>query len=285
MANLDPRSDNISDKLASLDSEFNTNKSFGLMGVLEGTDRNTTQNLQTRNDGDDLPGDDEGKSDELTPPDWYAPLNTSLQTLKEELKQENRGQLNELASSLMQNMRGTQTEAHDPGVPDEFAPVMGKVDHIAGEMNQLKLQSAYDRAKNSLLNAKLKRKDFDYTDKELDTMWRQNIGNDVGRATAVNWDEYFEVQYASRQTPKLAAENEKLRAEMEKLKSARTSNSVQDLYSVPRSNRTTTPPASSTNAEGFDEDLYQSVSKKFPRGKFLGFNRALADAQRKRLLA
>ena len=273
---IEDRMNGITERLASLDGDFNTNKGFGFQGIMDAQTEKAQADLQIASGQVKEPADKED-----SPPEWFGPLNTSLQKMKED--QSNAiGQLANSIAQLKQDERRTPELVYDQFSP-EVAPVAQKVDNIQGQISNLTLRTEHQRAKQALNDARGRYKDFDYSDEELGKVWQSFVGKDPNRAANTDWDTYFKVQHETRSNPKLTTENQKLREEIERLKSSR--NSVQDLYSVPRSNRQSNTIVKPSDGAEFNEDLYQRAKKKLQRGRFAGFNQALIEEQRKMLTA
>jgi hypothetical protein len=264
---LDNNVSGIAERLAGLDSEFNTNKNFGFMGMVDGEEKKAPEEKEIPSPA--------SKEDKSNPPEWFGPINTSLQTVRGEFQQG----LGNLANEIQQLKVARQdTREMASDVPPEMQPVVQKFNAIDRNVNTLALRQEYQRAKDALRDARGKYKDFTYSDDELNTVWQSHVRNNPDTAASTNWDSYFKTQNIDRAYPKITSENEKLRSELERLKSNR--NSVQDLYAVPRSNRQSTP-TRSTSDDDFDEDLYQRAKRKIQKGSFRGFNRALVNEQRR----
>lgn len=272
-SSIEDRGSTLSDKLASLDSDFNTNKGFGFMGMLNAGEEKAREELEEIKEEKSVKDDG--------PPEWFGPINTSLQQTRTEFQQG----LGRLAGELQQLKQAKEPEVNQEfsDLPDEARPIIQKFDSLEKNLGTLALRQEHTRAKEALRDARGKYKEFGYTDEDFNQVWSQHVRNNPNVAANTDWDNYFRTQHESRINPRLSQENEKLKAEIEKLKSNR--NTVKDLYAVPRSNRQSTPARSSGDNPDFDEELYQRAKSKLQKGKFIGFNRALLEEQRKMALS
>ena len=260
---LESNNDAIQDRLANLGEQFNTNKSFGLMGYLE----NQGQQEPAPPEPVDPPAKEEG------PPEWFEPLNSSLRAISENTSRE----LGNLRSELGQLRQSPQA----PQEPAYVDPIEQRINSMAQDLAQTKVNAGWERARNSLNSARARYgEDFDYKDEDLQATWRQHIGNNQAAAENTNWDLYFKQQYDSRMVPKLTERINKLQSEV-----AKGSNGLMNnLGALPRGNRNGAPaPAAAANSD-FDEDVYRSASKQMGKGQFKGFNRLLVEAQNRKLL-
>lgn len=274
-------------KLASLDGDFNTNPQFGFMGMLEKHEQQEKEANEAfrreRPTKDDAGQTEKGERSvsPSDPPDWLAPINTSVQVLKGEVS-ERLSQLANEISSIKTPPAATAVN-HYEDVPEEVRPVLQRMDAQQRAINEVALRTEHNRAREALRSAKGKYKDFDYNDGQLDQVWQGHVKGDPNRAANINWDLYFDQQYHAQLNPKLTAENKELREKLESLQSNR--NTVQDLQAVPRTNRQSAPVMSTRSVDdaGFNEELYQRAKAKIQKGRFVGFGRALIEEQQKML--
>lgn len=264
---IETQSGSISDKLASLDAEFNPNKEFGMMGVLRAQDEAQRPAIESQA----APViDPETKADE--PPDWAQALESSFRATRNDIDQK----LQTIESRFAQPI--TQM-AQDLG--DDVDPIVARQNQLEAQMSQTRLNTAWERANTALVRAKQKFGDtFDYNEAELQATWRQQVGNNLGVAEGTNWDTYFQQQFDSRQRPRLEAEVAKLRAEAQ----GKTSSVVSNMGAVPRGGRNGAPQIARTNDDGFNEDLYQRASKRMGKHGFRGFNNILSEEQTRQAL-
>lgn len=272
--NLNPQG-NLQEKLAGLESEFNPNKGFGLMGMMEANE----EKLRAEHASRTQEKVEVETKDSETPPDWLAPINTTLQQTRNEFQQ-GLGQVQNELMALKQSREPSHELPSD--LPPEVAPFVSKFTDVERSIGNLALRQEFSRAKDALRDAKTRFKDFNYSDGELNSIWQSHVRNNPNTAANTDWDNYFRTQYETRRNPLLLNENESLKKEIDRLKSTR--NSVSDLYAVPRSNRQSATVRNNDDSD-FDEDLYQRAKSKVQRGKFLGFNRALLEEQRKMALS
>lgn len=267
--NIDDQKQSMADKLADLGSTFNTNKNFGLMGMLE--------NQQAPDSGSAPPAPTTpAAGNEEHAPEWFGLLNTTVQGIKQDLNQ-NIGQLRQEIASV----RTAPAQEHQQA--EHLDPASAEVNSVRQDLVKVRLNAAWDRAKSALSVAKAKDKDFDYTEKELQDVWVNRIGNNVAAAESTNWDIYFDQQIASRKAPRLEQENSRLKQELDALKNAGITGAqrMNDMSASPRTGRTSAPPP---NGSDFDEEVYRRASARMGKGKFKGFNRALVEEQNRRLL-
>jgi hypothetical protein len=271
-------------KLASLDGDFNTNPQFGFLGMLEAHEQKEKEANEAfkkdRNPAQKDAVDQEEKKSPSDPPDWLAPINTSVQVMKGEMSQRLSQLANEI-SSIKSPPAATPINRYED-VPEEVRPVFERMDAQQRAINEVALRTEHNRAREALRSAKARYKDFAFEDQSLDEVWRNHAKGNPDRVANVNWDLYFDQQYHAQLNPKLSAENKELREKLESLQSNR--NSVQDLQAVPRTNRQSTPAMSSkTDDAGFNEELYQRAKSKIQKGRFVGFGRALIEEQQRML--
>lgn len=262
-------SDSIQDRLADLGEQFNTNKSFGLMGMLESQqEQQQAQATVTAAD----PGDDDDK--DKTPPEWLEPIHSSVRSIAETTSREIGAIRSELASFRQPQVQ----QAQDMGSQD---PYEQKINALGQQLEQTKLNTAWERAKNALNAARSKYgADFDYKEDELVNTWKQHIGTNVRAAEATDWDVYFKQQHDSRRVPKLEQRLKEMEAE-----SRKTGRDVMSgLGALPRGNRNGAPQAAPGAGSDFDEDIYRKASARMGKGQFKGFNRLLVEEQNKKLL-
>jgi hypothetical protein len=283
---IDSQKNELQDRLASLGETFNNNKDFGLMGMLAGANDKPSQSSQQLQHIESTvqsnTTSDSGEGAGSTP-DWIKaiePINSSLRAITDTTTRELSSLRNEL-SSLRQPVVQVQAEA------EPADPVAQKFGQIEKTLTQTRLNNAWEKAKNALNAARNQYgKEFDYTEEELQSTWKQHIGNDVGRAEGTNWDMYFKQQYNDRRAPRLEARMKELEAQLERAKQPAGRDVVGDMASMPRGGRNGMPIPSRGPVNDFDEDIYRAASAKMGKrvGAFAGFNRYLVEEQNKRLL-
>jgi IS1 family transposase len=262
----------IANKLAELGPTFNTNPGFGLDGVIKGNEMRALANEGTpatpQTKAPQTPSEDKVFAEVIDP------LNTSIQATKQELRQ-SLGQINttlaELKSGQMQDVP-----------PEDVDPATSEIRTLRTEMAQVRLNNAYDRARNSLNNFKAKNPDFDWSEQNIQELWQSRIGNNVNVAETTDWDSYFKMNHDAKRAVKQDQMIEELKGKVATLESRR--NSVNDLASVPRSSNaisTATPYPDSD----FNEELYARASARMGKGRFMGYGRILQEEQQKMQLA
>jgi hypothetical protein len=272
MPDIENTNDVLAEKLAGLNEQFNTNKSFGLMGMLEAQAQQADSGLTTDAAAVGQAAAATSDQPEDRTSDILEPIHSSLRAMHNESAQ----QLGILRNEIAQLRQAPSPAAQS--YEAELDPVARQLSETNNRLNQVQLQSAYDRARNELNMMKVKNPDFDYSENDLQAVWNQHIGNDPNKANATNWGTYFQQQFDSRQNPKLQQRISKLEAE---LAAKSTNNSLNDLSAVPRGNRQSLAPQAATSGD-FDEDVYRQASAKMGRFQFKGFNRALVEAQNKK---
>ncbi len=264
---LETRGDAIQDRLADLGEQFNTNKQFGLMGYIENQQETAAPAAKVAD-----PEDDE------KPPEWFESVNSSLRALKDTTEGQF-GQIRSELSSLRQPAPAVAA-SEDFGSEDPYGQKIGQLEQTVAHT---RLNTAWERARNSLNSAKQKYgADFEFQEGDLQNAWKQHIGNNVQAAESTNWDIYFQQQHDSRRAPKLEQRVSQLQAELSNAKQG--GGLMNNMAALPRGNRNGAPtPAANANGD-FDEDIYRRATARMGKGRFMGFNRALNDEQNKKLL-
>jgi hypothetical protein len=274
---IDESKSDLQDRLASLGEQFNTNKTFGLMGMLEAEQKQISQS-QPQLDNIAATTPSKEVEDTSKPPEWLDPLNSSLRAISEQTVREIGSLRNEL-SSLRQPVQSAAEET------EPADPVAQKLSSMETTINQTRLNTAWERARNALNSAKGKYGDeFDFKEKDLQDVWRQHIGTNVQAAEGTNWDIYLQQQYDSRRAPKLESRMKALEAELARQKSGE--DPMSKMAAVPRANRNGAPQPSTGVTGDFDEDVYRKASARMGKriGSFAGFNRLLVEEQNRKLL-
>jgi hypothetical protein len=266
----------IASKLSELGPVFNTNPGFGLDGVIKGNEMRALANESTPEvkvlDKVETPTVDDKVFAEV-----INPLNTSIQATKQELRS-SLGQLNSKLDALTSGQR--------PEVTEEVDPTTNELRNVRTEMAQLRLNSAYDRARNTLNNFKSKHPDFDWDERNIQELWQTRIGNNVQTAETTDWDSYFKMNYDAKRALQQDKLIEELKGKVASIESSRTPgrNSVNDLASVPRSSNTLSTAKPYADDE-INEELYQRATARMGKGRFMGWNGILQEEQRKMQLA
>lgn len=272
---IEQSKNDFSDRLAELGQTFNTNKGFGMMGMLENQEQSASEPSSLTTAADPTPTTPAASTGDSSPPEWFEPLNSSLRAIKEETVQQMNSVRNEIAQLR------TPPVIEQLTATGEIDPVAHELNTVKGEMGRMKLNTAYERARNSLNTMKIQHPEFDATEQDLRDVWTKSVGNNVGVAEGTNWDAYWAQEFTKRQEPKLKDRISKLENELAQAKSTR--NTVNDLASVPRANRQGLP--SPQVSEGaFDEDVYRAASKRMSKGRFSGFNKMLIEEQNRKML-
>lgn len=280
MSQIDQNNSNIQEKLASLDSQFNTNKGFGMMGMINAEENRLRKEVEAQKETPQAAETITPETKPSDPPDWFGPINTSLQSVRGEFQQT----ANALAQELQQLKQSREVQqTQDESVPPEISPIIQKVTNVEKSLGTLALRTEWNRAKDALRDARGKYSEFGYTDDEFNQVWNAHVKNNPDTAANTNWENYFKTQYETRRNPKLVEENEKLKAQIAQMQSTRQGQ-VKDLMAVPRANRQSVPDLSQ-NQDDVEEELYQRAKKRMQKGRFIGFNRALIEEQQKMLVA
>jgi BMFP domain-containing protein YqiC len=270
-----PLGSDIVTKLSELGSAFNTNPKFGLEGVIEGNELRARAEVETAK-----PAIVETRSnvpviDDKVFQDVINPLNTSIQ----QTKQEFRGALDRVTSAINELKSGQRPDV----VAEDVDPVTHQTQALRNEMAQLQLNSAYDRAVNSLNAFKAKNPGFDWTEQNIRELWQTRIGNNVDLARNTDWDTYFQMNHDAKDAVRQRQQNEELKAKIASLESGR--NSVRDLAATPRSSSNTISMAKPDSDSGINEELYQRANNRMGKGRFMGYGRILQEEQTKMQLA
>jgi hypothetical protein len=222
-----------------------------------------------------------GKENDLNISEILDPINSSLREFRETTAREI-GSLRNEFSSLRAPVAPQAEEAGD------VDPVAQRLHQVESTMAQTRLNTAWERARNALNAAKLKYgNDFEFGEQDLQGVWKQHIGNNVGAAEGTNWDVYMQQQFDSRRAPKLEKRMKELESELAKAKSGNMDPVSAGMAAMPRANRNGAPmPAAAGVINDFDEDVYRRASARMGKriGSFAGFNRLLVDEQNKKLL-
>jgi uncharacterized protein YoxC len=263
----------IANKLAELGPAFNTNPGFGLEGVIKGNEMRTLANEGTstapETKAQEIPSEDKVFAEVIDP------LNTSIQSIK----QETRTQLGQIANAISELKSGQKPQ----DVPTEDVdPATNEIRTLRTEMAQVRLNNAYDRARNSLNTFKTRNPDFDWTEQNIQELWQSRIGNNVNVAETTDWDSYFKMNHDAKRALKQDQMIEELKGKVATLESRR--NSVNDLASMPRSSNSIST-AAPVSDNDFNEELYNRASARMGKGRFMGYGRILQEEQQKMQLA
>lgn len=267
------------DRLASLGEQFNTTKQFGMMGLLEQQQQERSQPAPVADAA--APASDAGKDSNINISEILDPINASLREFRETTTREIGGLRNEMSSFR----QAPAPQAEDAG---EVDPATQRLSNVERSIQETRLNTAWERARNALNAAKIKHgNDFEFSEGELQDVWKQHIGNNVGAAEGTNWDVYMQQQFDSRRAPRLEKRMKELESELAKAKSGGSDPVTAGMAAMPRANRNGAPmPASAGVVNDFDEDVYRRASARMGKriGSFAGFNRLLVDEQNKKLL-
>jgi hypothetical protein len=299
----------INQKLADLGQEFNTAKGFGFMGQLENNnDPQSDAARQQYNNAFQQPlaqAQPDLNQALSTPPaaraaepgpdpkqvaQYMEPINTAMQGLKTEFG----ATAQELAQMKNQisELRSLQSAA--PPAPDGTVdPVTAKLSQLEQAHTKLQRMAIQDRARSSLNSWRQKYPESDLGEDDFRLVWSgNNLDQNLGIAEGVNWDAHWEMVAKAKSLPKMQEKMRTAEMELERLRSNKP-NPLNEMSSAPRSNRqpsgTGLPQSQLLGADGFDEDLYQEATNIMggpdrSKGRFMGFNRALVEAQRRRSL-
>lgn len=264
------------DRLANLSDQINTTKGFGMMGLLE---QQQQERQQPAAPEAPIQAPPEASKPEVNLSEILDPINSSLRAFSETTSREIGSLRNDLSS-----LRQQQAAPEEVG---EVDPVAQKLSSFEQQLLKTKLDTAWERARNSYNAAKTKYgNDFDYKEEDLRNTWHQHIGNNVKAAESTNWDLYMQQQYDTRRAPRLEKRLSELEGELAKVKSGAV-DPMAAMGAMPRANRNGAPPAVNPGiTNDFDEDVYRRASDRMGKriGSFAGFNRLLVDEQNKKLL-
>jgi hypothetical protein len=271
------------DKLNALAEQINDKPGFGLMAQL-GIDNHgnpLNQGISGQPSRVETPAADNSERESKMLQEVLAPLNSSFQGFKQEIKQDIGGIRTEL-SSIRQTAAQPQTTQQDTGDVD---PIQREVHQLKDQLYRQQVDTAWQKAQTALSEIKAKNPDTELDEDYLRQTWQSNnLSQNVQIAQNTNWRKLLEDQHAIRQAPKIAKENETLKAQMESAKSNR--NVLSELGAVPRNSRGASQPDGATGSGdyGTDNDVYKAASAQMGKGKFMGFGKALFDAQRSKSL-
>ena len=268
----------ITSKLAELGPTFNTNPGFGLEGVIKGNEMRALGNDAVPAVTVVEPKSAEPVVDDKVFAEVIDPLNTSIQSIK----QETRTQLGQIANAISELKSGQRPDVQT----EDVDPTTSEIRNVRTEMAQLRLNNAYDRARNSLSSFKSKHPDFDWSEQDIRNLWESRIGNNVHTAETTDWDSYFKMNHHAKRAVAQDKLIEELKGKVASIESSRTPgrNSVNDLASMPRSSNTIST-AKPYADDDFNEELYQRATARMSKGRFMGWNGILQEEQRKMQLA
>jgi hypothetical protein len=274
---IEAAADHTLDKLAALGTTFNTNPGFGLMGMLEGQEQRAQQAAQapaTQDPAQAAPGT--GEDDKA--PEWFGPLNSSLQVFRNDVSEQIgtlRNEIQRVAQPSQPAMSQADYDALDPTIKNQMA-----LDH---RLAQVELNTHFERARNDLNRIKQEHPDFEYGEKELNDLFKNRIAGNLDAARASDFHAHYKQLYNEQLVPKVNARLKALEAENNQLKSGRSN--VTEMSSVPRGNRQSVQPPAQQSGDAIDEDLYRRASARMSKGRFGGFNRALVEEQQRKSLS
>lgn len=281
----------VADRLAQLGTEFNTNKGFGFMGQLENNlDPQSDAARALVNGQPAQPSLDQAlQQAPVVPPPAPAPdlsimepINTAMQGLRSDTSQELQAIRNQI--SELKSMQSAVPPAAD-GTPD---PVLQKLAQMEQAHHKLHRSALQDRARSALQQARSQYPDADLGDNDFNLVWNGNkLDDNLGMAESVNWKDHWDMVAKAKSLPKLQEKMRNHEMEIERLRSNKPT-PLQEMSTAPRTNRQGgLPQTSLMGTDGFDEDLYQDAVNIMggadrAKGRFMGFNRALNEAQRRR---
>lgn len=264
--------DATAQKLADLDSTFNTNPGFGLMGMLGQQEQQHQQPQQVQTQADPEP--------DSKPPEWFDLLNQTIQTKSKRDE--------ELLSTLTNKIGTIESRIQQPSAqPQQFQQEPGEeLDSAALERRQLfanqaalVIDNSYERGRNAIARLRSQNPNTDISEADLKAAFELNgLQQNPDLARRMDWEAYFDAEDKKRQAPKLASRLKELEQELTLLKSGK---GIENMASVPRSNRAVTPSNASSD-NGIDEEVYRAASARMGKGRFSGFGRALFEEQQKK---
>lgn len=270
MADNDNHDSHIFDKLQQIGQEFNTNKGFGLMGMIDNEDPQAAPRHQEPPAAQALAP--EALDSQIF--ERIAPLNDTLQAMNQRFSK---------LEEKLQTPAPARTELPAPVAPPDLNPEQQKLWELEQRANRADRDYAYEKAANALNRVRLTHPDVDLSDNDLTSLWQQQRFDDnVQMAKNANWDQHWELMAKAKRTPRLEQQLKTMEAELSSLKSNRN-NPINDMASIPQPRRAAGP-SQSINNDGIDEEVYREASKGMGRGRFMGFNKALFAAQNSRSL-
>jgi hypothetical protein len=264
--------DSISQKLASLDGEFNTMKGFGLQGLMDqAKEKEEANEVAQKVIVTDV-------TEPKSIPDNYAPLNTSIQKLREDTQSE----LGRIANKIEQIAVTPRQQVTGEG--QELTFEQRRIQELESRQATSELRNEWYRAKSALDRARSANPDFTYTENDLTAEWNKYIGSNVAVAAQADWDHFLKTKYMESKAPEWRRDSEEvktLREEVAKLKNNR--NTVADVMSMPRAAKNiVTSKAKDEKSMAIDEDVYQKVRLKFPKGRFIGITKYADEVQQRK---
>lgn len=298
----------INNKLANLQTEFNQNKGFGFIGMLENNHdpqsdaaRMAVESYQNSFAPQAAPqapaaAPAAAPSQEINArqaAEIMEPINNVVQDLRTEFGNTAselvniKNQLHELRS--LQSVAPGATD----GAPDPFgAKLQAQISSMEDLYKKMHTTQMQDRALSALQSTRQKFPDANLGQNDFDTVWKGNgLDQNPAAAERVNWQQHWEMVAKSKSHDKAVERIKNAEAELERLRTNRP-NPISEMSSTPRTSRTSgagLPQSTILGAEGFDEELYQEAvdimgGTDRAKGRFMGFNRALNEAQRRKSL-
>lgn len=308
---------NLSQRLAELGREFNTNEKFGFEGIIgknldpQSPEARALSYPQAAPAPAAAPSIDQAlqAAPQITPPppapapvvpdpaQILDPINTALQSYKTQTTNELRNlsaQINDLRS-----IRSQVPATAPDGTPDPTGDKLAsQISALEQSYKNLHRVSAHDRARSAMQAVSQKYPQAGLNDVDFDEVWTGNgLEQDPSLADRVDWVKHFDMVARSKAEPKLresmrvAEERARsLEVELQQLKSNRP-NPIDEMGSAPRANRSPSVGGLQQNnlfgAGGVPEEdaIYDRAvdlmgGQNRSKGRFMGFNRALNESQR-----
>lgn len=300
----------VNAKLAALGREFNQNKGFGFMGMLEnnhdpqsdaGRAQNDFQQPPTLNQAIAAPPQvpapaPNPEAEARQAAAYMEPINNAMQGLRTEFgaaTSELHNMKNQLAE--MRSLQATAPATTADGAPDPFAQkLQTQIANMENSYQKLYRTQLQDRARAALVDVRAKFPDANLGDTDFDQVWRGNgLDENLSTAEKVDWRQHWEMVAKAKSLDKVLEKSRSQEVELERLRS-NAPNMLNEMSSAPRTSRATgvgLPQSQIMGPDGFDEQLYDEAVKIMgggsadrAKGRFMGFNRALVQAQRERSL-
>lgn len=286
----------MSEKLAELGKEFNQNKGFGFMGMLENNHdpqsdaaRGINQQQQQAAPSIDQALNTAPQIAAPTQPDQQQiaqiidPINTAVQGLRSESARDLENIRNEINALRQAN------SAVPPAADGTVDPVMAKIAQMEQMHTKMHRMTLQDRALSSLNQMKSRFPDADLGESDFNQVWKgNNLDQNLSIAEGVDWNQHWEMVAKAKSLDKAQAKLRSTEQELERLRSNKPSVAEQ-MSSAPRTQRqpgSGLPQGQLLGSDGFDDQVYDEAVKIMggqdrAKGRFMGFNRALVEAQRR----
>lgn len=159
--------------------------------------------------------------------DYYAPLNSSIQSMQDQHKRETaalRDQISRMEQMVRngyQQQQQPQQEQYDPNEYVNFGHLKTTEKRLAQAEQyiwQQAMRNEFNRANIEYMQFKQANPSFSTSQEELVDAFNKYANGDPNRVANINWQGVFSQSHLQREAPTLREENEKLKKEIESLK-------------------------------------------------------------------